>query len=141
MLGNDEQEVRPEFLAGLDQVFNAFEHSAVRARWKDEGKGVATLDQGAENVKATCRELRKSLLSSRKIQENEDRIGAIIRAEGPCTMKIKQDTHVVTIAVHGDGHAPTVGEASLPERTITRIRSGVVKIGSHTTVYMVLLGQ
>ncbi|KAM5360564.1 hypothetical protein ACJA88_014787 [Fusarium oxysporum] len=141
MLGNDEQEVRPELLAGLDQVLHTFEHSAVRARWNNEGKGVATLDQGAENVKAACRELRKSLLSFRKIQENEDRIGAIIRAEGPCTMKIKQDTYVVTIAVHGDGQAPTVGEASLPERTITRVHSGTVKINSHTTVYMVLLGQ
>jgi hypothetical protein len=56
-------------------------------------------------------------------------------------MKVKQDTYVVTIAVHGDGQAPTVGEALLPERTITRIHSGAVKINSHTTVYMVLLGQ
>ncbi|EXL39236.1 hypothetical protein FOCG_18144 [Fusarium oxysporum f. sp. radicis-lycopersici 26381] len=54
MLGNDEQEVRPELLAGLDQVLHTFEHSAVRARWNNEGKGVATLDQGAENVKAAC---------------------------------------------------------------------------------------
>ena len=76
-----------------------------------------------------------------QIQENQDRIGAIIRVEGPCAMKVKQDTYVVTIAVHGDGQKPTVGEASLPERTITRVRSGTVRINSHTTVYMVLFGQ
>jgi hypothetical protein len=69
MLGNDEQEIRPESLAGLDQVLHTFEHSAVRARWNNEGKGVATLDQGAENVKAACRELRKSLLSFRKVKQ------------------------------------------------------------------------
>lgn len=66
---NDEQEVRRDSFSELDQVLSTFEHSAARARWNHEGKGVATPDQEAENVKVASHELGKSLMSMNKAKQ------------------------------------------------------------------------
>ena len=80
-------------------------------------------------------------LTDPQIKPDEDRTGAIIRTEGPCTMKLKDDTRIVVVALHGDAGQATVAGLALPERTLTHVRRGEIRVEDGTTAYFVLLGR
>jgi hypothetical protein len=54
---------------------------------------------------------------------------------------MKDNTHVITVAVHGGGEMPTVAGVSLPERTIVHMHGGEVSVHRGTTAYLLLLGR
>lgn len=138
---DEDQAVQTQSLGDMDEILTRFERSAVGSQWKYEGSGVSTVDRRAEDVKTVSRELRRALTDAGQIPPNADRVGAIVRAEGPCSIKLKDNTHVIVVAVHGVGREPRVGEVALPAKTITHVPDGNITIDDSTTVYLVLLGS
>jgi hypothetical protein len=60
--------VTPKSLEGLSEIFARFEHSAVRAKWTLESRGIFTLEKDAEDVKSVSRELRKALVDTQQVR-------------------------------------------------------------------------
>jgi len=73
MDGSIPQQAEAESLEDLAGILDRFEQAAVSARWHQEGKGVSTLDKGAEDAKAASRQLRQSLVQTQKAScDSED---------------------------------------------------------------------
>jgi hypothetical protein len=96
--------------------------------------------------KTVINELKSGVIGKANVDRCEDpaqrdRIGEIVRTEGPCSIELKTQHSCGRSAVHGAGQEPRVAKVSLTARTITRVPHGDITIDDRTTIYLVLLGS
>ncbi|GKU22514.1 unnamed protein product [Fusarium langsethiae] len=111
-----DESLRKALIEGLD-----------RAGWQKraENETISTIGDASPALKIAITSLAHALVQAGKIRREEGS-GNIVRAEGPSSLTISANTHIVPITFSGS--APTVGSCSLALDTITHVGRGKIQI-------------